>query len=185
MQATVEKRMQYKLGPNNSFVQQEQYIINTFGTNLYNVLLYNNLFDATSICSNSISDTYDIYGIEAARVKIINETRATIKDSKVNIRHLYIYADERTRTGRVTSIERGGMSVREHNNILLRASYQDPIRILIDAALGNVKSSIYGIAAPQLLGMIPRIGSTYNTITVNEEFVQNNVKSVDDVLNEL
>lgn len=185
MQATVEKRMQYKVGPDNSFTKQDYYVINTFGTNLYNVLLYNNLFDTTAICSNSISDTYDIYGIEAARVKIINETRATIADSGVNIRHLYIYADERTRTGRVTSIERGGMSAREHNNILLRASYQDPIRILIDAALGNVKSQVHGIAAPQLLGMIPRIGSTYNTVVIDEEFVQSNVKSVDTLLEDL
>lgn len=182
MQATVEKRMKYKLGPDNSFTMQDYYVINTFGTNLYNVLLYNNLFDTTSVCSNSISDTYEIYGIEAARVKIINETRATISDSGVNIRHLCIYADERTRTGRVTSIERGGLSVREHNNILLRASYQDPIRILIDAALGNVKSNVYGIAAPQMLGMIPKIGSTYNTVVIDEEFVQANVKSIDEIL---
>jgi len=115
-------------------------------------------------------------------VKIINETRATIKDSKVSIRHLYIYADERTRTGRVTSIERGGLSAREHNNIYLRASYQDPIRILIDAALGNAKSTVTGIATPQILGMIPKIGSTYNTVIIDEEFVKNNTKSVDDIL---
>jgi DNA-directed RNA polymerase II subunit RPB1 len=182
MQATVEKRNKYVVGPDNSFIEQDYYVINTVGTNLYNLLLYNKLFDTTAICSNSISDTYDIYGIEAARIKIINETRATIEDSHVNIRHLYIYADERTRTGRVTSIERGGMSVREHNNILLRASYQDPIRILIDAALNNVKSPIYGIAAPQLLGMIPKIGSTYNNVVVDEEFVQKNIKTVDDIL---
>lgn len=182
MQANVEKRMQYKLDADNSFTKQDYYTIMTFGTNLYNVLLYSNLFDTTAVCSNSISDTYDVYGIEAARVKIINETRATIDDSNVNIRHLYIYADERTRTGKVTSIERGGMSSREHNNILLRASYQDPIRILIEAALGNVKSNVYGIAAPQLLGMIPRIGSVYNTVVVDEDFVRENVKSVDDVL---
>lgn len=182
MQANIEKRMQYRIGEDNSFSKEDYYVITTFGTNLYNVLLYSNLFDTSAICSNSISDTYDIYGIEAARVKIINETRATIESSKVNIRHLYIYADERTRTGRVTSIERGGMSVREHNNILLRASYQDPIRILIDAALGNVKSNIYGIAAPQLLGMIPKIGSTYNSLVVDEEYVRANVESIDDIL---
>jgi DNA-directed RNA polymerase beta' subunit len=182
MQATVEKRKKYMIDSDNSFVKKDYYIISTFGTNLYNVLLYNNLFDTTSICSNSISDTYEIYGIEAARVKIINETRATISSYGVNIRHLYIYADERTRTGRVTSIERSGLSIREHNNILLRASYQDPIRILIDAALGNVKSPVHGIAAPQLLGMIPKIGSVYNTVVVDEEFVQENIKSVDDIL---
>jgi hypothetical protein len=182
IQATVEEKSKYVVGENNAFVKEKYYIINTFGTNLYNVLLYNNIFDTSSICSNSIMDTYYIYGIEAARVKIINETRAIISDSNVNIRHLYIYADERTRTGRVTSIERGGLSSRERSNILLRASYQDPIRILIDAALNNVKSHVYGIAAPQLLGTIPKIGSVYNTIVIDEEFIKNNIKSVDDIL---
>ncbi len=182
MHATVDKRKQFRTGNDNSFNQEDYYVITTFGTNLYNVLLYGNLFDTTAICSNSISDTYDIYGIEAARDKIINETRAIIADSKVNIRHLYVYADERTRTGKVVSIERGGMSVREANNILLRASYQDPIRILINAALNNVKSQVYGIAAPQLLGMIPKIGSIYNSVVIDEDFVKDNIKSVDDIL---
>lgn len=185
IRASVEKRNKYVVSDDNGYSISEQYVINTNGTNLYNVLLYNQAFDTSRIVSNSIPDTYDVYGIEAARVKIINETRATIKSSNVNMRHLYIYADERTRTGRVTSIERGGMAAREHNNILLRASHQDPIRNLIDAAMNNIKSNVYGIGAPQILGMTPKIGSIYNSIVIDEDFVQKNVQSVDDILDSL
>lgn len=181
-QTSVETRKQHVTGPDNEFIEEERYFIMTSGTNLYNILLFNHLFDTSAICSNSIPDTFEIYGIEAARTKIINETRAIISDSHVNIRHLYIYADERTRTGRVTSIERGGLSVREHNNILLRASYQDPIKCLTDAALNNTKSNIYGIAASQLLGAVPKIGTIYNTLIVDEEYVRKNAKTVDEIL---
>jgi len=185
-QTKVEKRQQYVVGPDNSFKQEDQYVISTFGTNLYNVLLYNTLFDTSAISSNSLPDTCNIYGIEAARIKIINETKAVIGSSDaVNIRHLYIYADERTRTGKITSIERGGLSSREHNNILLRASYQDPIKCITDAALNNIKSNTYGIAAHQLLGAVPRIGTLYNSLVVDEEFVQNSMKSIDMILDEL
>lgn len=183
--AVVEKRNEYSVGKNNEFVKKEKFYISTSGTNLYNMLLLNKLFDTTSIRSNSIPDTYEIYGIEAARSKIINETRAIIQDSRVSIRHLYIYADERTRTGRVTSIERSGLSVREHNNILLRASHQDPIKCFTDAALNNIKSNVYGIAAYQLLGSIPKIGSVYNSVVVDEEFVQENIKTVDEILDSI
>jgi DNA-directed RNA polymerase II subunit RPB1 len=182
MHAKMEKRNKFVVSNDNGFTTKEHYLINTNGTNLYNVLLYNKAFDTTCVVSNSIPDTYDIYGIEAARVKIINETRVTIASSNINIRHLYIYADERTRTGRVTSIERGGMAVREHNNILLRASHQDPIRNLIDAAMNNTKSNVYGIVAPQILGMTPKIGTMYNSVVINEDFVQHNVQSVDEIL---
>jgi DNA-directed RNA polymerase II subunit RPB1 len=185
MQTKIEKRENYIIGEDNSYVTEEQYYITMYGTNLYSVLLYNKEFDTTRIVSNSIPDTYDLYGVEAARVKIINETRATIMDSNVNIRHLFIYADERTRTGKVTSIERGGMSVREHNNILLRASHQDPIRNIIDAAMNNIKSNVHGVVPPQLLGSIPKIGTTYNSVVIDEEFVSENTVSIDEILRNL
>lgn len=185
LKTTIEKKDIYVIGENNSFIKEKRYYITTFGTNLYDILMLNTIFDAESISSNSIPETYEMYGIEAARTKIINETKIIIEDSKVNIRHLYIYADERTRTGRVTSIERNGLSAREYNNVLLRASYQDPIKYLIDASLSNTKSTIYGIAAPQLLGGVPKIGTLYNSLIIDEDFVKDNIESIDDIIDNL
>ena len=184
-QANVEKRQYYEVGADNSFVKKDNYVIITVGTNLYNITRFPKLFDVPRITSNSIPDTYDMYGIEAARSKIISETATIVEDSKVDIRHIYIHGDERSRTGRVTSIERGGLAVRENNNILLRASYQDPIKVIVDAALNNVKSPVYGIAANRLLGSVPKIGTFYNTLIVNEDFVNENSESVDNILNSL
>jgi hypothetical protein len=60
-----------------------------------------------------------------------------------------------------------------------------PIQVVVDATLNNTKSKIYGIAAPQLLGSTPQIGSSYNSFVVNTRFVQENTKSVDSILDEL
>jgi hypothetical protein len=90
-----------------------------------------------------------------------------------------------TRTGKVTSVERGGLGAREHNNVLLRMSYGAPIQVVTDATLANARSKVYGIAAPQLLGSIPQIGTLYNGLVIDEEFVRSNTKSVDSILDEL
>ena len=102
-----------------------------------------------------------------------------------NLRHLYIYADEMTRTGKVTSLERGGLSIREHNNVLLRAAYGSPIQVFQEATLAGAKSKVTGISGPQLLGAIPQIGTIYNTLVVNEEFIKANSVSIDSILDEL
>jgi hypothetical protein len=108
-----------------------------------------------------------------------------MEDNTPNLRHLYLYADEMTRTGRVTSVERGGLGSREHNNVLLRMAYGAPIQVVTDATLANARCRVYGIAAPQLLGSIPQIGTLYNGLVVDEEFVRANTKSVDSILDDL
>jgi hypothetical protein len=141
--------------------------------------------DSRGAISTSVGDTCKLLGIEAARTKIVSETRGFMEDGAPNLRHLFIYADEMTRTGRVTSIERGGLGAREHDNVLLRMSYGAPIQVVTDAALAGARSRVYGIAAPALLGSVPRIGTLYNTLVIDEAFVRANTKSVDSALDEL
>lgn len=184
MQATAEKITNHQIDSDGSLVKKEEYIITTAGTNLYNVMLHNAI-DSTSVISNSIGDTTKIYGIEAGRMKIISETSTLIGKDSLNMRHLYLYADEMTRTGHVTSVERGGLSSREYNNILLRMAYGSPISVVTDATLASSKSRIYGIAAPQVLGGVPQIGTLYNSLIMNEDFISENLESVNSVLDGL
>ena len=182
--ATAVKITRMRVADDNSLVDYERIAISTVGTNLYHAIL-NTATDTTEIISTSIGDTCKILGIEAARSKIISETRAFMEDNTPNLRHLQLYADEMTRTGKVTSVERGGLSARERNNVLLCMSYGAPIQVVINATLANAKSRVYGIAAPQLLGGIPKIGTLYNGVVVDEKFVSENIQSVDKVLDDL
>ncbi|XP_065668226.1 uncharacterized protein LOC136088443 [Hydra vulgaris] len=184
LRANAQKITRMTTAADGSFVKEDRLAIATTGTNLYHALLHSAI-DTTSAISNSIGDTIRLFGIEAGRMKIISETRTCMADNTPNLRHLFLYADEMTRTGRVTSIERGGLNHREHNNVLLRMAYGDPICVVTDATLSNMRNRIYGIAAPQLLGSIPQIGTLYNGVIIDEEFVQKNIKSVDSILDEI
>ena len=47
------------------------------------------------------------------------------------------------------------------------------------------KSKIYGISAPLMLGTVPRVGTSYNRIGIDQQFIKENVKSLESVLDEL
>ena len=153
------------------------------GSNLYGACLLRGV-DPTRVVSSSVEDTYRLLGVEAAQAKIIAETRAFMT-SAPNLRHLLLYACEMTRTGRVTSLERGGLKAREGANVLLGMAFQNPVGEVVGAAVAGALAPVYGIAAPQLLGATPLIGSLFNRTVVNEAFVRANTASVDRVLGDL
>jgi DNA-directed RNA polymerase II subunit RPB1 len=184
MRAAAERMPTVRVGAGGALERAERWAVRTAGTNLYAVMMHRAV-DSRGAISTSVGDTCKLLGIEAARTKIVSETRGFMEDGAPNLRHLFIYADEMTRTGRVTSIERGGLGAREHDNVLLRMSYGAPIQVVTDAALAGARSRVYGIAAPALLGSVPRIGTLYNTLVIDEAFVRANTKSVDSALDEL
>lgn len=184
LRASAEKITRMQIADDGALVKKDRIVISTTGTNLYHALLHSAV-DTNEAISTSVGDTVKLLGIEAGRSKIISETRSFMSENTPNLRHLYLYADEMTRTGKVTSVERGGLGAREHNNVLLRMSYGAPIQVVTDATLANARSKVYGIAAPQLLGSIPQIGTLYNGLVIDEEFVRANTKSVDSILDEL
>jgi len=184
LRATAERVPRMTVAADGALVREDRLVVSTLGTNLYHALLHSAV-DSQAVISTSVGDTVKLFGIEAGRAKIISETRSFMEDNTPNLRHLYLYADEMTRTGRVTSVERGGLGAREHNNVLLRMAYGAPIQVVTDATLANARSRVYGIAAPQLLGAIPQIGTLYNGVIVDEDFVCANTKSVDSILDDL
>jgi DNA-directed RNA polymerase beta' subunit len=182
--SSVEKIDSMEVTEDGALIKKEKFAVVTVGTNLYNALLHPAV-DNTMAISNSVGDTRMVLGIEAARAKIINETRATMADNTPNLRHLFIFADEMTRTGEVTNIERAGLGQREANNVLLRMAYGAPIQVVTDATFNNVRNKIYGIVAPQMIGSTPKIGTLYNECIVNTEFVKANTRSLDSILSAL
>jgi DNA-directed RNA polymerase beta' subunit len=172
------------VGPLGALTRDQRFAVRTVGSNLYSAMLHPAV-DPTRVVSSSIGDTYAMFGIEAARAKIISETVNLMEDSAPNPRHLQVYADVMTKTGRVTSLERGGLGLREHSNVLLRMSFGAPLQVLTDATLANVRSKVYGVAATQVLGGTPQIGSAWNDLVVDEEYVRGNVVTVDRLLDQL
>lgn len=167
----------------NAVIMKPIYAIITDGTNLKEVL---NLpfLDLLHCQSDSILEIAEIYGIDAARNKILHEIMNSMKDSCTAIT-ASIFADEMTFSGHPSSIEKTGLSIREPTNVLLQTSFQRPIQNLERAALENITSVIGGVSAQQMIGSGVRLGTTYASILMNQDFIENNIKTLDEQIKEL
>ena len=113
----------------------EEYIVLTSGKNLKDVLELSEV-DHSRTFSNDLREVYAVLGIEAARQAIINEVYKVIESQGLNIdiRHIMLVADIMCANGVVKGITRYGV-VSEKASVLARASFETPIKHLINAAL--------------------------------------------------
>lgn len=113
----------------------EEYIILTSGTNLSGVLELPEV-DPTRTLSNDLYEVREVLGVEAARQAVINEVYKVIESQGLNIdiRHIMLVADLMTVSGEVKGITRYGI-VSEKASVLARASFETPIKHLVNAAL--------------------------------------------------
>jgi DNA-directed RNA polymerase II subunit RPB1 len=153
------------------------YAIVTTGSNLEDILS-NGYIDIYKTQTDSIIEFEDMYGIEAARNKLIIELRKAMES--VSREHCSIYADEMTYSGHITSIHRTGLQKREMSNITLRLSFQSPIQVVENAAIDGLINNINGISGPLILGTSPNIGTSYNKVLINENFIDSFKEGFDD-----
>ena len=182
--ASVKEIKRHVIAPDGSITLTSIYAVLTVGTNIYGVLT-NRRIDPLRIVSSSIGDTEKIYGVGAARNTIVREISRFMGSKAPNIRHLTLYADEMVNTGTVTSLERGGVNVRERDNVLLRMGMSAPTQVIQDAATTGASGRLHGIAPYLMTGRAPPLGTTWNNFSMDEEFVQENLESVDNVLDGL
>jgi DNA-directed RNA polymerase II subunit RPB1 len=143
------------------FKMKDRKCIYTIGSNIPRIIGVKGI-DLTSIQSDSVPDMYRMYGIEAARMKLINEYRSLVPE--VNYTHIAVYADEMCNTAGLSGFTKAGLGHREGNNILLKMSNQTPVAALVDAAQNGTESKIYGASAPLFLGRVPEYGSNFSKV---------------------
>lgn len=153
-----------------ALVASKMWVIETDGTNLSKVL-ENQYINGYECRTTSIDEVERMYGIEAARNKIIDELLTT-ENHEANYEWASIYADEMAYNGRVTSIQRSGLGVRESNNVLLRCSFASPVQVIQQAAINNQTDHIGGMSAPLCMGTVPNFGSTWNQICIDTQSVK-------------
>lgn len=191
--AQVKKRKITKI-VNDKLEKVEEYYISTVGSNIVGCLAYayetiNNAnikqyitIDPTRIQTDNISEVENIYGIEAARMKIVNELKNIIDDLFVS--YYLIYADEMTYTGEYTAIDKGGLTKRE-SNPLLGMAYEAPVVTLEKNINNRDLIPVTGISGPMLMGTVPKIGTMYNDLIVDPEFVKKHKKTIEDIIDAL
>lgn len=180
--ASVIKKNKSYIADDGSIKSRSVYAIQTNGTN-FSAILENAYLDTKKCQTNSIKEIEEIFGIEAARHKLRSELERLMPG--IGQAHYAIYTDEMCSTGKVTGVSKTGLEKREARNILMRTSYSFMNQVLRSAASNSRKSKIYGLSAPLMLGRAPYVGSTYNKIAVDHEFVKSNTQTLTDLIEDL
>ncbi len=143
-------------GVTNAVVRREgeDWIINTIGSNLQQILLEKGI-DEARVSTNDIHETAAILGIEAARNVIINEALKTLQEQglDVDVRHVMLVGDIMTFRGDVRSIGRYGVAGGK-TSILARAAFEETIKHLVRASIRNESDSFQGIFENVMIGQV-------------------------------
>jgi len=131
----------------------DEYMVMTSGSNFADVLQLEGV-DMNRTTTNNIFEIEKVLGIEAARQAIINEVYKVIENQGLNVdlRHIMLVADTMCFSGQVKGITRYGV-ISEKSSVLARASFETPIKHIINAAL---------------IGEIDRLDSVVENVMLNQ-----------------
>ncbi|MDF1534832.1 MAG: DNA-directed RNA polymerase subunit A'', partial [Methanosarcinaceae archaeon] len=137
----------------------DEYTLYTEGSALKDVLLIEGV-DATRTYTNNIVETYEVFGIEAARNSIIKEAVDTLNEQglTVDIRHLMLVADIMTCDGEVKQIGRHGISG-EKASVFARAAFEVTVNHLLDAGMRGDVDELNGVTENIIVGQPIKLGT--------------------------
>lgn len=139
--------------------KEGEFMIITAGTNLKKVLQLPEVDETRTTC-NDIFEVCAVFGIEAARQTIMNEVFKVIENQGLNVdvRHIMLIADTMCFTDNVKGITRYGI-VREKGSVLARASFETPIRHVIEAALVGEEDHLTSVVENVMLNQPVPVGT--------------------------
>jgi len=137
----------------------EEYVIHCAGSNLKDALLVEEIDGAKTI-TNDIFEIAEVLGIEAARAAIISEANKVIQSQSlsIDIRHIMFLADIMTRTGVIKGITRTGITG-EKESVIARASFETPIKHLINASLIGERDELRSVVENVMLNQPVPLGT--------------------------
>ena len=149
--------------------RKEEFIIITAGTNLKKVLELDYV-DQTRTVSNDIFEMASVLGIEAARQAIIEEVFKVIETQGLNvdIRHIMLIADTMCVSGEIKGITRYGV-VSEKASVLARASFETPIKHIINASLTGEVDRLNSVVENVMLNQPVPIGTGLPGLVMKKE----------------
>jgi DNA-directed RNA polymerase II subunit RPB1 len=153
-----------KLG---DFEKKEIYSLDTLGTNLIQVLALDYI-DAERTYSNSIMETLDVLGIEAARKCLFNEMLEVLcfDGGYVNHHHISLLCDRMTSTQDMISIFRHGIN---NDNIgpIAKASFEETTEMFLKAARHGEMDEMRGVSANIMCGQHGFFGTAAFSVYLN------------------
>ena len=108
--------------------------------------------------TNSVMETHQVLGIEAARYTIVKEINAVMGDMDIDPRHMQLLADVMTYKGEVLGITRYGLS-KMRDSVLQLASFEKTPDHLFEAAARMKRDKIEGVSECIILGQSMSVGT--------------------------
>lgn len=112
----------------------------------------------TKVTTNSIMETRDVLGIEAARTTIAKEIAIVMQEMAIDPRHMQLLADVMTYKGEVLGITRFGLS-KMRDSVLQLASFEKTPDHLFEAAAGMKSDKIEGVSESIIMGQTMGVGT--------------------------
>jgi DNA-directed RNA polymerase II subunit RPB1 len=150
----------------------KEFIIYTSGVNMTDIRMINGI-DTTRTMCNDVMQIYTIFGIEAARIALLREIGTTIGGSgaSINYQHLSVLVDLMTRDGFMISIDRHGMG-RTEMSPLGKISFEQPIELLLSAAIFNETDPMNGVSARIFAGNIIKGGTGMCDVMLDTDTIE-------------
>ncbi|KAA0175636.1 hypothetical protein FNF27_02718 [Cafeteria roenbergensis] len=139
--------------------KQAETIIDTDGTNLVEILAHEDV-DARRTRSNDVIEILEVLGIEACRAALFHELYQVISfdNTYVNYRHMAMLVEAMTFRGFLCAITRHGIN-RVDTGPISRASFEETVELLMDAAIFSEQDSMRGVSQNVLFGQMAYLGT--------------------------
>ncbi len=149
--------------------RKDEFIIITAGSNLAQILGLD-FVDSSRTISNDIFEISGVLGIEAARQAVIDEVYKVIEAQGLNVdvRHIMLVADTMCMGGAVKGITRYGV-VSEKASVLARASFETPIKHIINAALTGEVDELNSVVENVMLNQLIPIGTGLSNVIMKRK----------------
>ena len=139
--------------------KDDEYMVVAAGTNLKEILKLE-FVDETRTYTNNIYEVEKYLGIEATRQLIINELMKVIEEQGLNVdtRHIMLVADAMCMSGKIMGMNRYGI-VKDKPSVLARASFETPIKHIINAGLTGEEDPLNSVIENVMLNQPVPIGT--------------------------
>jgi len=128
-----------------------------------------------SLCSNDVSNTYEMFGIEAARTVLYREMKGVLNNdgAYVNPRHISIICDSITKGGFLRPMSRHGLFLNKRST-LSNASFEMCTTTFNNAAIRRNVDMLKGVTENLILGKHQRFGTGMIDLFLDEKMLIDN-----------
>ncbi|KAK7914284.1 dna-directed rna polymerase ii largest subunit protein [Apiospora marii] len=149
----------------------KEWFLDTQGTALREVLACDGV-DCKRTSTNDLWQTVEVFGIEAARIALLNELRRVLAfdGSYVNERHLALLVDVMTYRGSIAAVTRHGIN-RADTGALMRCSFEETVEILLEAAATGELDDCRGISENVMLGQLAPMGTGHFHVFLDQSML--------------